>query len=287
MIFEETYTLGNGVKIPKLGLGTWLMDDQQAARAVLDAVKIGYRHIDTAQAYGNESGVGEGVRTSGVPREKIFITSKIAAEVKDYDAATASIDETLKRLGLEYIDMMIIHAPQPWEKFRDGENRYFAENRQVWKALEDACKAGKVRAIGVSNFLKDDLDNILEDCEVKPMVNQVLAHISNTPFALAEYCQRQGILIEAYSPIAHGAVLSDAKIKAIADKYQVSVPALCVRYVLQLGMVALPKTANPQHMKANAAVDFTVANEDMRALQSMEKIKDYGKDGYFPVFAKG
>ncbi len=287
MIFDETYVLNNGVKIPKLGLGTWLIDDGQAARAVRDAVAIGYRHIDTAQAYGNEYGVGEGVRTCGAAREKIFITSKIAAEAKDYDSAANSIDETLTKLGMDYIDMMIIHSPQPWAEFRDKENRYFAENRQVWKALEDAYRAGKVRAIGVSNFLKDDLDNILEHCEIKPMVNQVLAHIGNTPLALAEYCRKQGILMEAYSPIAHGAVLNNAQIKSVADKYGVSVPALCVRYVIQLGMVALPKTGNPNHMEANAAVDFTISDKDMQTLKTMEKIKDYGEHSFFPVFAKG
>lgn len=287
MIFEETYTLSNGVRIPRLGLGTWLMDDRQAAQAVRDAVAVGYRHIDTAQAYGNEAGVGEGVRTCGLPREALFVTSKVAAEAKDYDSAARSIDETLRKTGLAYLDMMIIHAPQPWAEFRDGENRYFAENRQVWRALEDACCAGKVRAIGVSNFLRDDLDNILQSCDVRPMVNQVLAHISNTPFQLAEYCRAQGILVEAYSPIAHGAVLRNAAIQAVAERYGASVPALCVRYALQLGMVALPKTANPAHMRDNAAVDFTIAEEDMRVLMAMEKIQDYGEHRYFPVFAKG
>ena len=182
MIFNETFTLNNGVKIPKLALGTWFIDDDKAAEAVRQAIKIGYRHIDTAQAYGNERGVGEGVRTCGVPREELFVVSKVAAEHKDYDSAMKSINETLAKMGLDYLDMMIIHSPQPWMEVNQSENRYIEGNKEAWRALEDALEAGKLRAIGVSNFLEQDIENILEDCRVKPMVNQILAHISNTVF---------------------------------------------------------------------------------------------------------
>lgn len=156
MILQETYKLENGVKIPKLGLGTWCIDNDKAAQAVRTAVALGYRLIDTAQAYKNEQGVGEGIRSCGVPREELFVASKVAAELKTYEAAAASIEETLKKMGLDYLDQMIIHAPQPWSEFRDTK-RYFAENKAVWRALEDAQAAGKVRVIGVSNFLQDDL----------------------------------------------------------------------------------------------------------------------------------
>lgn len=284
MILNETYTLSNSVKIPKLGLGTWMMTDGEAAQAVRDAVAMGYRHIDTAQAYGNEAGVGEGIRTCGVSREELFVTSKVAAENKSYDSAARSIDETLKKSGLDYIDMMIIHSPQPWAEFR-GEKRYFDENREAWRALEDAYKEGKIRAIGVSNFLKDDLENILGSCEIKPMVNQILAHISNTPLSLIEFCRENGIQTEAYSPIAHGEALKNKSIADIAEKYSVSPAQLCVRYVLELGMIALPKTANPEHMRANADVDFSISAKDMETLKAFEKIKDYGEYSFFPVFS--
>jgi len=286
MVLQETYTLNNGVQIPKIGLGTWLIDNDWAAKAVRDAVELGYRHIDTAQAYENEAGVGRGIQTCGLPRDKIFVTSKVAAEAKTYEAAAASIDETLRKMGLDYLDMMIIHAPQPWATFREG-GRYFAENKQVWKALEDAYQSGKLRAIGVSNFLRDDLENILSDCRVKPMVNQVLAHISNTPLALADFCKENGVLVEAYSPIAHGSVLQNQEIAAVAQRYGVTVPQLCVRYVLELGMVALPKTANPAHMEENAAVDFTISVDDMELLKNVTHIENYGEQHFFPVFAKG
>jgi len=151
VILQETYTLTNGIDIPKLGLGTWFIDDDDAAQAVRDAVAIGYRHIDTAQAYGNEAGVGDGIRSCGVPREQLFVTTKLAAEVKELDEAAAAIEESLATTGLEYLDLMIIHSPQPWDEF-GGEDRYPDGNRQAWRALEAAYEAGKLRAIGVSNF---------------------------------------------------------------------------------------------------------------------------------------
>lgn len=284
MILQESYRLANGVQIPKLGLGTWFIEDDKAAQAVRDAVAAGYRLIDTAQAYGNERGVGEGVRTCGLPREQLFVTSKVAAEAKSYEAAAQSIDETLAKMGLEYLDMMIIHSPQPWAEFR-VENRYFAENKEVWRALEDAYEAGKLRAIGVSNFLQDDLENLLEGCRIKPMVNQILLHITNTDKALLEYCWAQGILVEAYSPIAHGEALKNPAITRMAEKYGVTPAQLCIRYVLQLGTVALPKTANPAHMRDNGAVDFQISPEDMQTLEAMEKIESYGEFDVFPVFS--
>ena len=284
MILNETYPLANGVQIPKLGLGTWFIDDAKAAEAVRAAVKLGYRLIDTAQAYGNERGVGGGVRTCGVHREALFVASKVAAELKTYEDAAKSIDETLEKMGLDYLDQMIIHSPQPWNEFR-VEKRYDEENREVWRALEDAQAAGKVKVIGVSNFLKDDLENLLSSCRVKPMVNQILLHISNTDLALVNFCKTQGIQVEAYSPIAHGEALKNPAIVEMAKKYGVSAAQLCIRYVLQLGAVALPKTANPTHMENNADVNFTISEEDMEALKNMEHIAGYGEFNAFPVFS--
>lgn len=208
----------------------------------------------------------------------------MAAELKTYEAAAASIEETLEKMGLDYLDQMIIHAPQPWNEFRDTK-RYFAENKAVWRALEDAQAAGKVRVIGVSNFLQDDLENLLSDCRVQPMVNQILLHISNTDQELLNFCKEQHIQVEAYSPIAHGEALKNPVIAQMAKKYGVSAAQLCVRYVLQLGTVALPKTADPQHMAENAAVDFVLTSEDMAALMQMEHIANYGEFSFFPVFS--
>ena len=283
MILNETFTLSNGVEIPKLGLGTWFINDDDAAQAVKEAVKIGYTHIDTAQAYGNERGVGEGVKNCGAKREDLFVTTKLAAEIKSYKEAVDAIDGSLEKMGLDYADLMIIHSPKPWAEF-GGKERFFEGNREAWRALEDACKAGKLRAIGVSNFQNADIENILKSCTVAPMVNQILAHVTNTPQALIQYCREKEILVEAYSPIGHGELFKNEELAAMAEKYGVSLPQLCIRYVLQLDLVVLPKTANPEHMKNNADVDFTITQEDMAQLKNMAPIKDYGEASVFPVY---
>ena len=283
-MFNEIMRLSNGVEIPQLALGTWLIDDDKVVDAVKAAVRIGYTHIDTAQAYGNERGVGEGIRNSGVSRDKLFVTTKVAAEHKDYKSAAEGIDESLRKMGLDYIDMMIIHSPQPWVEVNQSEDRYFEGNLEAWRALTDAYQAGKLRAIGVSNFLEVDIDNIWNNAEMKPMVNQVLCHISNTPLELIEYCQKKGIVMEAYSPVAHGEAMKIPAIGEMAKKYGVTVPQLCIRYDIQLGMIVLPKTANPDHMRSNADVDFVISDEDMEILKHAEKIKSYGESSFFPVF---
>ena len=283
-MYNNTITLSNGVAVPQLALGTWLIDDGEAADAVASAIGMGYRHIDTAQAYMNERGVGRGIRAGGIARDRLFITTKVAAEHKDYRSAAAGIDGSLKALGLDYIDLMIIHSPQPWDKVNLSDDRYFEGNREAWRALTDAYKAGKLRAIGVSNFLKEDIDNLWDSAEVKPMVNQVLCHISNTPLELIDYCQKLGIVMEAYSPVAHGEAMKNPKIAEMAEKYGVSVPQLCIRYDIQLGMIVLPKTANPDHMRSNADVDFVISDADMTALKEIERIRDYGEHSFFPVF---
>lgn len=283
-MYQEMKKLSNGVEIPVLALGTWFIDDDKVEEAVKSAVKLGYRHIDTAQAYGNEQGVGKGIRSCDVPREQIFVTSKVAAEYKTYEEAAASIDRSLANMGLDYIDMMIIHSPQPWDKVNQSEDRYVEGNRAAWRALEDAYKAGKLRAIGVSNFLQEDIENLWDTAEIKPMVNQVLCHISNSPLELIDYCQKKGMVMEAYSPVAHGEALKNKAIADMAEKYGVMIPQLCIRFDIQLGMIVLPKTANPEHMKVNGDVDFIISDKDMEILKHVERIKDYGKHSIFPVF---
>jgi diketogulonate reductase-like aldo/keto reductase len=285
MILEETYTLSNGLHIPKLGLGTWFIDNDGTAEAIRQAARIGYRHVDTAQAYGNEEGVGDGIRSCGVPRDEMFVTTKLAAEVKAYDQAKAAIDESLARTGLDHLDMMIIHSPQPWQEF-GSDDRYLEGNREAWRALEEAYNAGKLRAIGLSNFQTGDIDNILAACTVAPMVNQVLVHISNTPTELIAYSQQHGMLVEAYSPIAHGELFKNQEVADIADRYGVSIAQLSIRYVLQLGLLPLPKTANPAHMRSNADVDFELSDDDMQLLRNVTEIEDYGESSTFPVFTR-
>ncbi|MCR4879386.1 MAG: aldo/keto reductase [Bacilli bacterium] len=280
----KSLKLNNGKLIPQLGYGTWLIKDKNVCASTLLAFEAGYRHVDTAQVYHNERGVGEAIRKSGLKREEIFLTSKVDAGHKSYKSAKKSIDKSLKKLGVDYIDLMLIHSPQPWLEFRKSR-RYFKENIEVWKALEDAYKEGKLKAIGVSNFLVDDLENILNNSEIKPMANQVLTHIGNTPIDVIKFCQENDIIVEAYSPIAHGAALKNPQIKEIAEKYKVSVPQLCIRYTLQLGAVSLPKASSKEHIESNMKVDFEIREEDMVELIKINEV-DYGKDALWPVFNK-
>ena len=285
MIFQETYTLSNGINIPRLGFGTWCIRDEKVEKAVQAALQIGYRHIDTAQVYGNERGVGEAIRQSKIKREDIFLTSKIAAEAKDYDTAMKTIEGTLAKTQMEYIDMMIIHSPQPWDEVNVSENRYEEGNREAWRALEDAYQSGKIRAIGVSNFNRYDIENILSVAKIKPMVNQILCHIANTPLELIDFCDENGIIVEAYSPIAHGEAFKIKEIEDMAKKYEVTVPQLCIRYDWQLGTVVLPKAENPEHIKENSQIDFVISDEDMNTLKQVELIKNYGEYSHYPVYA--
>lgn len=282
-ILKENYQLANGMQIPKLGFGTWLIDNHRVAAVVTQALEAGYRHLDTAQAYGNEKGIGEALRQTAVPREQIFVTTKLAAEIKSYDAAAQAIDQSLTDLGLDYVDLLLIHAPQPWDKFRNGEH-YFAGNLAAWQAMEAAYDAGKIRALGVANFEQEDLENILNHGRIKPVVNQILLHIANTPFALLQYCQEHDILVEAYSPIAHGQILQNPQIKQMAAKYQVSVSQLAIRYCLELGTLPLPKSENPAHIVENGAVDFQIAPADLKTLEELPQITNYGDASSFPVF---
>lgn len=282
-IFDETTTLNNGVKIPRLALGVWQIPEEQTPQAVKNALEMGYRHLDTAQAYHNEKGVGEGLRLAGIPRDQIFVNSKIVAEIKDYQTAKTAIDASLTTMQLDYLDMMIIHNPQPWKEVNQSSNRHFAGNLETWRALEDALKAGKLRAIGVSSFQKVDLDNLIQNSSTKPMVNQILCHIGATPLDLIAYSQKQDIVVESFSPIAHGEILRDPQMQQIAAKYQVSVAQLAIRYDWQLNTVVLPKAVNPAHMRANAQIEFQISAADMATLKAIKAI-DYGESSSYPVF---
>lgn len=283
MIFEETFTLNNGVKIPKLALGTWEIPDNEVAAPVKNALKMGYRHIDTAQAYHNEKGVGQGIKDSGISRDQIFVNSKVEAEIKNYQEAKKSIDETLTRMDLDYLDMMIIHNPQPWKEVNQSDDRHFEGNLETWRALADAMKEGKLRAIGVSSFQPKDLQNLFDNSDVKPMVNQILCHIGATPKKLINFCQEHDIVVESFSPVAHGEALTNNTIKSMAEKYQVSVAQLCIRYDWQLNTVVLPKSVNPEHMRENAELDFKISDVDMKTLEDIHNF-DYGTSSHFPVF---
>ena len=278
------FKLNNGIEIPSIGLGTWLIDNDKVSETIKKAVKIGYRHIDTAQAYENEEGVGIGIKECGIDRKELFITTKIRAEYKDYDSAKKSIEESLAKLGLDYIDLMIIHSPEPWAEFRTSDNNYYKENLEVWRALEDSYNEGKLKAIGVSNFHIDDLQNIIDNCKIKPMINQVLAHVGQTPFEIIDFCNKENILVQAYSPIAHGEANRIEEVQKLAEKYNKSFAQICLKYCLNLGIVVLPKANSIEHLKDNFNLDFEITDDDMKILKNVKPLGNYGAHDFFPVF---
>lgn len=265
----KSLTLNNGIKIDCIGYGTYLIDNDNAYECVLNAFKLGYRHIDSAQDYGNEEAIGKAIRDAGIKRSEIFLTTKVAAHLKTYEDAKRSIQESLNRLNINYIDLLLIHCPTPWEDFENRTKTYFKENLEVWKAMVEFYKAGKVKAIGVSNFNIDDIKNINDNSSVKVMVNQISVSIGNYPKNIIDYCKDNNIVVEAYCPNIHGRAFKNDFIIDMAKKCNTNVATLCIAYTLQLGLVSLPKSTSISHMEENIkALDFVISEEDMKILNN-------------------
>lgn len=270
MIKNEYFELSGGVKIPAIGFGTWqVKDGSEAYDSTIWALEAGYRHIDTARAYGNEESVGRAVRDSGIPREEIFVTTKLPSHIKTYDGAIEYFNQSLASLGLDYIDLYLIHAPWPWSNI--GED-CTEGNIEAWRAMIDIQKSGKVRAIGVSNFAVKDIKAIVEATGVKPAANQIRYFIGNRQDEITDYCQANGILIEAYSPLATGEIANHEMLKDTAAKYGVSIPQLCIRYCIEKGTLPLPKSVHKERIEANISVDFHIEKEDMDYLDTIGRI---------------
>lgn len=275
----DCFTLNNGVQIPCIGFGTWQTQDGDAVvNAVKAALAAGYRHIDTAAAYGNEAGVGTAIRESGIPREKLFVTSKLFNHDHSYEKAKAAFETTLKNLRLDYLDLYLIHWPNP-VSVRD---RWAEANAETWKAFEELYKAGRIRAIGVSNFYARHLDPLLRSAVVKPMVNQIRLCPGDTKDQVVKDSRDRGLLLEAYSPLGGSVGMSgDANIlKAplildIARKYDKTAAQVCIRWCLQRGFLPLPKSTTPAHIASNGQVfDFEIADADMEKLDKLPGYPD-------------
>lgn len=263
----ETLTLANGNQIPTVGFGTWLLaEGDECYHAVAEALRVGYRHIDTARAYHNEASVGRAVRDSGIARGEVYVTSKLPAEAKSYPQAVAEFETTMDEIGLDYLDLYLVHAPWPWSEIGKDCRE---ENKEIWKAMEEFLASGRVKAIGVSNFAPDDLTSLLPACTVKPMVNQIRWFVGLDTSETVEMCRANDILVEAYSPFAHGLIVNHPQIADIAARYGVSAPQLCVRYLLQKGAVVLPKATTPSHIQQNAELDFEISDADLDVLDAM------------------
>jgi diketogulonate reductase-like aldo/keto reductase len=257
---SDTYTLSNGVKIPVIGFGTWQVENgPEAVSSVQAAIELGYRHIDTAQGYGNEQSVGEAVRRSGVNRGEIFITSKLWNSEHGYDKTMAAFEKSMKRLGMEYLDLFLIHWPNPIA-FR---NRWQEANAGTWRAFEELYKAGRIKSIGVSNFHRHHIEELLKTATVKPMVNQIRLCPGDTQDELVEYSRGQGMILEAYSPLGVGKIFSVPEMQEMAKKYGKSIAQIAIRWSLQRGYLPLPKSSHPTRIKENMQVfDFTLTDED-------------------------
>lgn len=265
----DTYTLSNGVKIPCVAYGTYKAKDENGADIISAAVEEGYRYFDTASFYETESYVAEAISRSGLPREDFFIATKLWKEEMGYEESLAACERSLKRLNTDYIDLYLIHWPKPTPDYEDWKQL----DLDTWRALEKLYKEGKVRAIGVSNFLPHHLDNILENCEVKPMVDQIEYHAGYTQEATVQYCKQHGILVQAWSPISRGRIFHDVTLMELAEKYQVSVAKLALRFCIQNGIVPLPKAASRERMRENMNLfDFTISDEDMNRINTIPQV---------------
>ncbi|AFR27165.1 aldo/keto reductase [Arthrobacter sp. Rue61a] len=270
MTLAPLIELNDGHKIPQLGLGTWPLNDAQVADAVVEAVSHGYRHVDTAVKYGNEKGVGNGIRACGVNREELFITTKLDGEFQGSGKAAAGLDGSLERLGLDYVDLLLIHWPLP----RRGD---FVD---TWKTFEELQASGKVRSIGVSNFKPAHLDQLLRQTDVVPAVNQIQVSPSIPRPAARAFNERNGIITESYSPLGASSDLLNAPVLAdIGKKYGKTPGQVVLRWHVQQGLVAIPKTANPQRMRENLDIfDFELDHDDLTRLQTLDAGPDAGVD---------
>ncbi len=259
---KEIVILNNGVNMPNIGFGTSLIEGEECVNNIKQALQAGYRHIDTASAYKNEIYIGQAIKESKISREEIFVTSKVWKDSMGYENTIKSFNNSLQNLGLEYIDLFLIHWP------RNNDEKL---NIDTWKALEDLYKQKKVRAIGLSNFLKHHLEIILNNCEIVPMVDQLEFHPGLTRQETLNFCKEKNIVVEAWAPLGKGKMLQNEDLVRISNKYNKSVAQICIKWCLQNDVVPLPKTTNWNRMLENKDVfDFTISDEDMKFINNME-----------------
>ncbi|MCK1984573.1 MULTISPECIES: aldo/keto reductase [Peribacillus] len=264
----ETITLHNGVKMPQLGFGVFkVKNGNETVESVKKAIEVGYRAIDTAAIYENEEGVGQAIRECGVPREELFITSKVWNTEQGYETTLQAFDDSLNRLGLEYLDLYLIHWP--------GKDKYL----ETWRALEKLYKDGKVKSIGVSNFHVHHLENLLANSEVKPVVNQIELHPLLTQVEIREYCAKHEIKVESWSPLGRGNLLEEPTINHIAKKHGKSSAQVLIRWHLQHDLVVIPKSITPSRIEENAQVfDFSLSLNEMNQIDALNKNERFGSN---------
>lgn len=272
----DPYILSNGVAIPCVGFGTWQVQDGPEARdSTAEALRAGYRHIDTAQGYGNEESVGRAVKESGLSRGDVFLTSKLANPVRGYDQTISAVNESLRKLGTDYLDLFLIHWPRPI-LFKDD---WEAQNAQTWRAMEDLYGEGKLRSIGVSNFRPHHIKALLKTASVKPMVNQIRLAPGDTQDETVNFSRENGMLLEAYSPLGVGKIFEVPQMQALAEKYGRSIAQIAIRWSLQRGYLPLPKSVTPRRIRENSEVfDFQLEDADLELIAGLKGCVGYSAD---------
>ena len=281
---QDSFTLSNGVKIPCVGFGTFRTpDDESGAAAVEYAIKCGYRHIDSAEVYANESAVAEGIRRSGLDRKEVFLTGKVWNNHQGYELTLTSVAESLKRLKMDYFDLLLIH----WPISAGHQNDWAELNRQTWQAMEKLYADGTVRALGVSNFMDYHLEPLLEFASVPPMVNQLELHPACPQKKIVEFCKAHNILPEAWAPLQRGGVFNNPAFVAMGNKYGKAAGQIALRWLLQLGVCPLPKSVTPARIEENAALfDFALTESDMVQLDAdgVSATDNYHRDPHTTAF---
>ena len=258
----KNYTLTNNKEIPSIGFGTSLIVGDECVNNIKQAIEVGYTHIDTASAYNNEEFIGKAIKESNISRENLFITSKVWKDSMGYENTINSFNNSLKKLDLEYIDLFLIHWPS---------NKNKQLNIETWKALEDLYKQGKAKAIGVSNFLKEHLENLMENANIMPMVNQIEYHPGLVRKETIDFCKQNNIIVEAWAPLGKGTMLQNESLKIIANKYNKSTAQICLKWCIQNEIIPLVKSSNIERMKQNLDIfDFELSKEDMHFIDNME-----------------
>ena len=274
----DTYKLSNGVEIPCIGFGTWQTPNGDVAvQAVQCALESGYRHIDTAAVYGNEASVGKAIRMSGVRREELFVTTKLWNNRHSYAQALKAFDESLDKLGLDYLDLYLIHWPNPID-LREGD-RWIQANAEAWRAMEELYEAGRIRAIGISNFRVHHMEALLKTAKVVPHVNQIRLCPGDTQDETVAFSRAHGMLAEAYSPLGIGRIFEVPEMQALAQKYGRSIAQICIRWSLQRGYLPLPKSVTPSRIQENLKVfDFALDDEDVSLIAGLTGCVGFGDD---------
>lgn len=269
-MLKDTLTFNNGVIIPVLGFGTWqIKPGEDAYNATLKALQLGYRHLDTAAAYRNEASVGQAIRDFGLPRDQVFITTKLESHIKNYDQALVEFELSRQRLGVDYIDLYLIHAPWPWSEWQTNPD-YAEGNIAAWKAMEKLYLEKKIRSIGVSNFEIEHLERLFKGITIKPHANQIPLWVGRPQRALRAFCAQHDIAIEAYSPLATGRIFKQPLLEKLAQKYNRTMAQIAIRFTVQCGAVTLPKSTTPSRIQENGELDFVIDEHDMQSLLQLD-----------------